>query len=199
MTGSGPWVVVGLGNPGPEYAATRHNVGYLVADVLAERLGVRMARHKRGHARAAEGKAGSPGAMTNVVLVEPLSFMNESGGPVTAIMGFYGAVPERLVVVHDELDIPFSAIRVKFGGGDNGHNGLRSIRRSLGSGEFFRVRVGIGRPPGRQDPADFVLKPFPSAERKDLPEVVDRAADAVTTLMLEGLEPAQNRFNAQQP
>ena len=193
---SSPWLVVGLGNPGPEYAATRHNVGFLVADLLADQYGVRMARHKRGHALAAEGRIGVPGSTTHVVLVEPLSFMNEAGGPVKALMAFYGVEPERLVVVHDELDIPFTAIRAKFGGGDNGHNGLKSIRRAIGTGEFLRVRVGIGRPPGRQDPADYVLKPYPSAERKELPEVVQRAADAVECLITEGLEATQNRFNA---
>jgi PTH1 family peptidyl-tRNA hydrolase len=181
-----PWLVVGLGNPGPEYAATRHNVGFLVTDLVAGRVGARLARHKRGHALAAEGKLGVPGAMTHLVLVEPLSFMNESGGPVKALMGFYGVEPDRLVVVHDELDIPFSTIRVKLGGGDNGHNGLKSIRRALGTGDFFRVRIGIGRPPGRQEPADYVLKPFPSAERTELPEVVDRAADAVESLVTDG-------------
>ena len=193
---SSPWLVVGLGNPGPEYAATRHNVGFLVADLLADQYGVRMARHKRGHALAAEGRIGVPGSTTHVVLVEPLSFMNDSGGPVKALMAFYGVEPDRLVVVHDELDIPFTAIRAKFGGGDNGHNGLKSIRRAIGTGEFLRVRVGIGRPPGRQDPADYVLKPYPSAERKELPEVVQRAADAVECLITEGLEATQNRFNA---
>ena len=192
---SSPWLVVGLGNPGPQYATTRHNVGFLVADRLADEVGARLARHKRGHALAAEGKLGMPGAMTHLVLVEPLSFMNESGGPVKALMGFYGVGPDRLVVVHDELDIPFTAIRVKFGGGDNGHNGLKSIRRALGTGDFFRVRVGIDRPPGRQDPADYVLKPFGSTERTELPEVVQRAADAVESLVTEGLDRTQNRFN----
>ena len=192
---SSPWLVVGLGNPGPEYAATRHNVGFLVTDLLADQARVRLARHKRGHALAAEAKIGIPGSMTHLVLVEPLSFMNESGGPVKALMGFYGVGPDRLIVVHDELDIPFQAIRAKLGGGDNGHNGLKSIRKALGTGDFYRVRVGIGRPPGRQDPADFVLKPFPSAERADLPEVVQRAADAVESLVSDGLELTQNRFN----
>lgn len=192
---SSPWLVVGLGNPGPEYATTRHNVGFLVTDLIADQVRVRLARHKRGHALAAEGKLGLPGAMTHLVLVEPLSFMNESGGPVKALMGFYGVEPDRLVVVHDELDIPFGAIRVKLGGGDNGHNGLKSIRRALGTGDFYRVRVGIDRPPGRQDPADYVLKPFGATERKELPEVVQRAADAVECLVTEGLERTQNRFN----
>lgn len=192
---SSPWLVVGLGNPGPEYATTRHNVGFLVADRLADTIGARLARHKRGHALAAEGKLGIPGALTHLVIVEPLSFMNESGGPVKALMGFYGVAPDRLVVVHDELDIPFAAIRVKLGGGDNGHNGLKSIRRALGTGDFYRVRVGIDRPPGRQDPADYVLKPFGSTERRELPEVVQRAADAVECLVTEGLDVTQNRFN----
>ncbi len=188
--------MVGLGNPGPEYAATRHNVGFLVADVLADQVGARLARHKRGHALAAEGKLGLPGSTLHLVLVEPLSFMNESGGPVKALMEFYRAGPERLVVIHDELDIPFSSIRIKHGGGDNGHNGLKSIRRAIGTGDFYRVRVGIGRPPGRQDPADYVLKPFPAAERRELPEVVQRAADAVECLVTDGLEATQNRFNS---
>ena len=133
--------------------------------------------------------------MHRLVLVEPLSFMNESGGPVKALMSFYGIDTDRLIVVHDELDLPFAALRVKFGGGDNGHNGLKSIRRATGTGDFLRVRAGIGRPPGRQDPAAFVLKPFSSSERRDLPEFVDRCADAVESLVSEGLERTQNRFN----
>lgn len=190
-----PWLVVGLGNPGPEYAATRHNIGFLVIDALAERTGVKLARHKRAHALAAEAKVGVPGAMHRLVLAEPMSFMNESGGPVAALMAFYGIEPDRLIVVHDELDLPFASLRVKFGGGDNGHNGLKSIRRSIGTGDYLRVRAGIGRPPGRQDPAAFVLKPFASAERRELPEFVDRCADAVESLVSEGLERTQNRFN----
>ncbi|HAN70496.1 MAG TPA: aminoacyl-tRNA hydrolase [Actinobacteria bacterium] len=190
-----PWLVAGLGNPGPEYAATRHNIGFLVVDALAARDGVRLARHKRGHALAAEAKTGAPGSMHRIVLVEPLSFMNESGGPVKALMAFYGVDPDRLIVIHDELDLPFDALRVKEGGGDNGHNGLKSIRRALGTGDFLRVRAGIGRPPGRQDPAAFVLKPFASAERSELPSFVDRCADAVESLVADGLERTQNRFN----
>lgn len=194
MSGS-PWLVVGLGNPGAEYAATRHNVGFLVVDLLAERLGVRLARHKRGHALAAEAKLGLPGSLTPLVLVEPLSFMNASGGPVKALAAFYGVAADRMVVVHDELDLPFGTIRTKQGGGDNGHNGLKSLRGSLGTGDFYRVRVGVGRPPGRQDPADWVLKGFGATERRELPEVVDRAADTVECLLTEGLEATQNRFN----
>lgn len=190
-----PWLIAGLGNPGPEYAATRHNIGFLVVDALADRTGVKMARHKRAHSLAAEAKVGVPGSMHRVVLAQPLSFMNESGGPVKALMAFYGVEPDHLIVIHDELDLPFAALRVKFGGGDNGHNGLKSIRRSIGSGDFLRVRAGIGRPPGRQDPAAFVLKPFASAERRELPEFIDRCSDAVESLVTDGLERTQNRYN----
>jgi len=193
---SHPWLVVGLGNPGPEYASTRHNIGAMSASLLAEQCSARMARHKRAHAQAAEAKIGLPGAMQSVVIVVPLSYMNESGGPVKSLLSFYGIEPDRMIVAHDELDIPFSSLRVKFGGGDNGHNGLKSIRKALGTGDFFRVRLGIGRPPGRQDPADFVLKPFGSTERKELPDLVTRGADAIESLVVNGLEITQNRFNA---
>lgn len=191
------WLVVGLGNPGPQYAGNRHNVGFMVIDELAARTGAKMGRHKRAVAAAAETRVGTPGmaGATRAVLAEPLSFMNDSGGPVKALMVFYGVGPDRLVVVHDELDIAFGTLRLKLGGGDNGHNGLKSIRRSIGTGDFYRVRVGIGRPPGRQDAADFVLRDFSGAERKEVALLVDRGADAVETLMLDGLERAQNVFN----
>lgn len=192
---SGPWLIAGLGNPGPEYAATRHNIGFLVVDELAARCGVSLARHKRAHAVAAEAKIGLPGSNQRLVLVEPLSFMNESGGPVKALMGFYDVPVERLIVIHDELDLPFDALRVKNGGGDNGHNGLKSIRKALGTGDFLRVRGGIGRPPGRMDAAAFVLKPFSSTERPSLPMFIDRLADATLSLVEDGLERTQNRFN----
>ncbi len=189
------WLIVGLGNPGPKYAATRHNIGFAVVDGLAVQLGARLGRHKRALAFAAEGRFGPPGAGDSVVLVEPLSFMNESGGPVKALMGFYGVEAGQLIVVHDELDLPLGSIRTKLGGGDNGHNGLRSIRSSLGSGDFFRVRVGIGRPNGRQDPADYVLSAFGSAERAELPLLTERAGQATESLVLEGLERTQQAFN----
>ena len=189
------WLVAGLGNPGPKYAATRHNIGFAVVDGLAAQVGSKLARHKRAMALAAEGRFGSPGSSESVVLVEPLLFMNESGGPVKALMGFYGVDAANLVVVHDELDLPLGSLRIKFGGGDNGHNGLRSIRSSLGTGDFFRVRVGIGRPTGRQDPADYVLSGFGSAERADLPLVTERAEQAVESLVLNGLERTQQSFN----
>jgi PTH1 family peptidyl-tRNA hydrolase len=193
---SSPWLVIGLGNPGPEYASTRHNVGAMALDVVSESTSARLARHKRAHALAAEGRIGVPGQLTHLVLGRPLSYMNESGGPVKGLMDFYGVEPDRLIVLHDELDISFAALRVKFGGGDNGHNGLKSIRKSIGSGDFFRIRLGIGRPPGRQDPAEFVLRPFGSAERKELPDLLDRGAGAVEGLIVDGLESTQNRFNA---
>ncbi|MGW5364565.1 aminoacyl-tRNA hydrolase [Actinopolymorpha pittospori] len=189
-----PWLVVGLGNPGPTYAAHRHNIGHQVVDLLAERMGGKLRPHPRGRAEVLEGRLGGvPGV--RAVLATPRSYMNESGGPVASLATFYKVEPGQIVVVHDELDIPFAALRLKLGGGDNGHNGLRSIRRSLGTGDFLRVRCGIGRPPGRQDPADFVLSPFGSTERKELPFFLDRAADAVESLVTAGLEQSQNSYH----
>jgi peptidyl-tRNA hydrolase, PTH1 family len=188
------WLVVGLGNPGPAYAGHRHTVGHLVVQELADRVGGRFRAHKTGRAEVVEGRLGGPGG-PRVVLARLRCYMNESGGPVAALAAFYKVPVEQIVAVHDELDIPFDTLRVKRGGGDNGHNGLRSMRASLGSGEFYRVRVGIGRPPGRQSPADFVLSDYSSVERKLLPFQVDRAADAVETLVGSGLEETQSRFN----
>ncbi len=189
------WMIVGLGNPGPEYANTRHNAGFFVVDELAARMRGTLGRHKRAMASVLEGRFGTPGSDERVVLVEPWSFMNASGGPVKALMSFYDVDIEHLVVVHDELDLPLGSVRLKLGGGDGGHNGLKSLRSSLGSGEFARARFGIGRPPGRQDPAEFVLKPFTGTERDEIPEIVNRCADAVETLVLRGVEQAQNHFN----
>ena len=196
----GPWLVVGLGNPGPKYARTRHNVGYLVTDLLAERMAGSAAAwkaHRSGRAQVVEGRLGGvPGQPgPRVVLGRARSYMNESGGPVSTLLGFYKIPTERLVVVHDEVDIPFGALRLKLGGGDNGHNGLKSLRRSLGTGDFYRVRVGVGRPPGRRPTADYVLADFTAAERRDLDTDVDRAADAVDCLVSEGLAKAQNVYN----
>lgn len=194
------WLVVGLGNPGTQYAATRHNIGFWVVDVLARRSGERLARHKRAVASTAQVRIGGPGPTgTPAVLVEPLSFMNDSGGPVKALMSFYDVAVEHLVVVHDELDLPLGRLRIKRGGGDNGHNGLRSIRSALGTGDFTRVRLGIGRPPGRQDPAEFVLKAFSSAERAEASVMAEEGADAVEELLTRGLAAAQNAFNAADP
>ena len=193
MTGSDAWLVVGLGNPGPSYAADRHNVGYLVADVLAARMGGTFRAHKSGRASVLEGRLRLGGP--RVVLGRPRAYMNESGGPVGTLLSFYKLTPDRLVVVHDELDLPFDTLRVKFGGGDNGHNGLRSVRSALGTGDFYRVRLGIGRPPGRQSVSDFVLSPFAQAEREVVPVQVERAADAVESLVDSGLSATQGAFN----
>jgi peptidyl-tRNA hydrolase, PTH1 family len=191
------WLVVGLGNPGPAYAGHRHNVGYLVDDVLAERMGSPFRAHKSGRADVVEGRLGVPGALgPRVVLARPRCYMNETGGPVKQLATFYKVPPERIVAIHDELDIGFGTLRVKLGGGDNGHNGLRSMRGSLGTGDFYRVRAGIGRPPGRQEVADFVLSNYSTVERRELPFQVDHAADAVETLVTEGLERTQQRFNS---
>ncbi|WZH54127.1 MAG: aminoacyl-tRNA hydrolase [Nocardioides alkalitolerans] len=190
------WLVVGLGNPGPSYAGNRHNVGYLVVDELAQRWGSRFRAHKTGRADVVEGRVGAPGSPgPRVVLAKPRSYMNEVGGPVKALATFYKIAPERVVAVHDELDIAFGTLRLKLGGGDNGHNGLKSMRSSLGTGDFHRVRAGIGRPPGRQDVADFVLADYSRTEQKELPFQVGDAADAVECLVAEGLEQAQQRFN----
>lgn len=187
------WLVVGLGNPGPRYELTRHNVGQLVLDELADRRAEAFRAHK-ANARVAETWLRPGGA--KVILAKPNSFMNVSGGPVSALARFYGIAPERVIVVHDELDIPFDSIRLKTGGGHGGHNGVRDVAKALGTPDFPRVRVGIGRPPGRQDPADWVLDPWNSAERSQLPVVIDEAADAVELLVGEGLVAAQQKHHA---
>jgi len=190
MSEPGPWLVVGLGNPGPQYVANRHNAGHLIVEILADRVGGNFKAHKSRN-EVVETRFGDD----RVVLAKPRCYMNESGGPVASLRDFFKVEVERLIVVHDELDLPFGAIRLKLGGGDNGHNGLKSLRRSLGSGEFHRVRLGIGRPPGRQDPADWVLRDWSAAERKDIDLHLERAADAVETLIAEGLARAQNIYN----
>ncbi|GGM74488.1 peptidyl-tRNA hydrolase [Longimycelium tulufanense] len=183
-------LVVGLGNPGPAYAGNRHNVGFMVLDELVGRIGGKFKAHKGG-AEVLEGRL----AGRRVVLAKPRAFMNLSGGPVAGTARFYKVQPASLVVVHDELDIDFGAVRLKLGGGEGGHNGLRSISKSVGTRDYYRVRVGIGRPPGRMDPADYVLRDFSSVERKELPFVLDRCADAVESLLTDGLEVAQNKFH----
>ena len=187
------WLVVGLGNPGPKYAATRHNVGQMVVDELAARRGESFREHKAG-ARVVETWV-RPGG-DKLVLAKPNSFMNVSGAPVGALARFYSVDPERVVLVHDELDIPFDTIKLKVGGGHGGHNGIRDVARVLTTPDFPRVRVGIGRPPGRQDPADWVLAPFGAAERPNLPILVSDAADAVEQLVEEGLLAAQQKHHA---
>lgn len=194
MADNDVWLVVGLGNPGPTYAGTRHNVGYLVADELASRLGSGFRRHKSGRADVVEGRL-EPGT-PRLVLARARAYMNELGGPVAALAHFYKVDPGHVIAIHDELDIDFGTLRVKFGGGDNGHNGLKSMRSALGTGEFYRVRAGIGRPSGRQSPADFVLSRYSATERKELPFQVGDAADAVACLTVSGLAETQQRFNS---
>ncbi|MEV4479430.1 aminoacyl-tRNA hydrolase [Micromonospora coxensis] len=190
---AGPWLVVGLGNPGREYAGNRHNVGFMVADLLAGRVGARFGRHKRAVAEVAEGRLGFGGP--KLVLVKPLTYMNLSGGPVAALAQFHKIPADRVIAVHDELDIPYGQLRIKLGGGEGGHNGLRSMSKSLGTKDYVRVRFGIGRPPGRQDPADYVLSDFGATERKELEFLVDRAADVVESVVSKGVEPTQNAYH----
>lgn len=197
MTDSAPWVVVGLGNPGDRYAGNRHNVGAMVAGELSRRYTSPLRAHKT-RVSAAQVRlgmvAGRPGPAG--VIAVPHSYMNESGGPVKALMGFFGAGPDRLIVVHDELDVDAGQVRLKLGGGEGGHNGLRAISRALGTRDYLRVRVGIGRPPGRMDAADFVLRDFSKDERAELPFLLGDAADAVELLAQEGLLVAQQRYHS---
>ena len=194
MTDTAPWLIVGLGNPGPEYARHRHNIGFMVADLLAQRAGLRLSRHRRVAADVAEGRLRIGGP--RIVLVKPLTFMNLSGGPVAGLAQFYKVPVAQVIAVHDELDVPYEQLRLKQGGGEGGHNGLRSISSALGTKDYLRVRVGIGRPPGRMDPADFVLRDFSATERKELPFLVGDAADAVELLVTQGLVVAQQKFHS---
>lgn len=187
------WLIVGLGNPGPQYEHTRHNIGQMVVDELVSRRNERYSAHK-ANARVVETwlRPGGP----KMVLAKPNSYMNVSGGPVSGLAKYYGVAPERVIVVHDELDIPFDSLRMKSGGGHGGHNGVRDTAKALDTPDFLRVRVGIGRPPGRQDPADWVLAPFPAAQREELSLAVQDAADAVEEIVENGLLSAQQRFHA---
>ena len=190
---SDTWLIVGLGNPGPNYAKTRHNIGQMVLDELAKEVGGSFKKHSKASAVVVEGRLGFGGP--KVILMKSLGYMNTSGGPVSAIAKFYSIDPDHIIVVHDELDIPFDTIKVKIGGGEGGHNGLRDITKALGSKDYYRVRTGIGRPPGRMDTADFVLKPFSSIEAKDLPFLISHAADATMMLVKEGLLATQQRYH----
>jgi len=200
----GPWLVVGLGNPGPQYAGNRHNVGQMVVDELARRAGVTFGSRasgllsRRPQAAVAEARLGVlPGGVPGprVILAKPTTYMNVSGGPVAALAKYYDVPAERTVMVHDELDIPFADVRLKRGGGEGGHNGLRDTTKALGTKDYVRVRVGVGRPPGRMEAADYVLRDFAKAELKDLPWLIDAAADAVEMVVTQGLEAAQLRFH----
>lgn len=191
----GRFLLAGLGNPGPHYGGNRHNVGFLVADELAARLGGKFKKHKAGADILESRVDSSPGRSQRVVVAKPHSFMNLSGGPVAALARFFGIEPGHIVVIHDELDLEYGAVKLKLGGGDNGHNGLRSITKSLGTKDYLRVRFGVGRPPGRMDPAAYVLKDFSGTERRDLAAHLDRCADAVETLVGSGLAATQNTFH----
>jgi peptidyl-tRNA hydrolase, PTH1 family len=190
------WLLVGLGNPGPRYELTRHNVGQMAIDVLAGRRGETLKAHK-SNARVVETWLRPGGA--KLILAKPNTFMNVSGGPVASLAKFYGIEPDHIIVLHDELDIPFDTIKLKIGGGHGGHNGVRDIAKALDSAEFARVRIGIGRPAGRQDPADWVLDPFGPTERKNLPILLADAADAAEQVVDEGLVAAQQKHHAPRP
>ncbi|MEJ6760408.1 MAG: aminoacyl-tRNA hydrolase [Candidatus Planktophila sp.] len=189
------WLVVGLGNPGDQYAATRHNVGQMVIDHLAKRHSVKLSSHK-SRTEIAAYKLGVGIDAHSIILAKSKSYMNETGGPIKALANFYSVAPEKIIILHDELDIPFSAIRAKVAGGDNGHNGLKSLTSSFDTPDYFRVRLGIGRPMGEQDPADFVLKQFSKEEKRTLGEFIDRAADCVEFLIEKGLDLTQSKFNS---
>ncbi|OBK24206.1 aminoacyl-tRNA hydrolase [Mycobacterium asiaticum] len=191
-SGRYPQLVVGLGNPGETYARTRHNLGFMVADVLAARLGAKFKAHKRSGAEIVTGRLGG----RSVVLAKPRCYMNESGRQVGPLAKFYSVPPAGIIIVHDELDLEFARIRLKLGGGEGGHNGVRSVASALGTKDFQRVRIGIGRPPGRKDPAAYVLEAFTAAERAEVPTICEQAADATELLLEMGLEPAQNRVHA---
>jgi PTH1 family peptidyl-tRNA hydrolase len=188
------WLVVGLGNPGDQYAATRHNIGQMVIDELAKRHSVKFSSHK-SRTDIAAYKIGYGADSHSIILGKSKGYMNETGGPVKALANFYSVEPQNIIALHDELDIPFSAIRTKIAGGDNGHNGLKSMTSAFGTAEYFRIRLGIGRPMGEQDPADFVLKAFSKVEQKELGDFITRSADAVESLITNGLELTQQNFN----
>ena len=192
------WLVIGLGNPGAKYAGNRHNVGAMVVDTLAGRMAGSLTAHKAG-AAVLDGRLGVlPGGVPGprVIVAKPSTYMNTSGRPVAGLCQFYGVESENLIVVHDELDIPEHALRLKRGGGEGGHNGLKSITSTTGTKNYIRLRFGIGRPPGRQDPADYVLRPFSSAERADLPTLLERGADAIEDVIGNGLEKATMRLHS---
>ena len=189
------WLVVGLGNPGDQYAATRHNIGQMVIDELARRHSVKFSSHK-SRTDIAAFKLGVGIDAHSVIIGKSKSYMNETGGPVKALANFYSVEPTKIIALHDELDIPFAAIRTKLAGGDNGHNGLKSMTSSFGTPDYYRIRLGIGRPMGQQDPADFVLKAFSKVEQKDLAEFIDRGADVVESLITKGLEVTQSAYNS---
>src|SRR3954470_15999892 len=193
---TGAWLVVGLGNPGREYERNRHSIGFAVAELLAGRIGARFSAARRAQAVLAEGRLGVGADAPRLIIMKPMTFMNLSGGPVSSLRQFYKVPAGQVVAVHDALDLPYGQLRAKFGGGEGGHNGLRSISQSLGTKDYLRTRFGVGRPPGRQEPADYVLSDFNATERKELEFLVDRAADITESLITRGLEWPQNSYHA---
>jgi PTH1 family peptidyl-tRNA hydrolase len=197
-----PWLIVGLGNPGPAYAGHRHNIGAMVVEELAARAGANLRSHKAravaSEVRVSVPPGGPPGGAPGprAVIAIPLTYMNESGGPVAGLMSFYKVSIENLIVIHDDLDIPFAEVRLKLGGGEGGHNGLRSVTKSVGTRDYLRIRVGVGRPPGRMDAADFVLHVFSGSERTEVPLLIGDAADAAEHLVTEGLVAAQQHWHS---
>ena len=189
------WLVVGLGNPGDQYAATRHNVGQMVVDELVRRQNIKLSAHK-SRTEIAAYKLATSESTHSIILSKSKGYMNETGGVIKALANFYSIETKNIIALHDELDISFATIRSKFGGGDNGHNGLKSMTSAFGTPDYFRVRLGIGRPMGQQDPADFVLKAFSKIEQKDLAEFIVHGADVVESLITDGLELTQTRFNS---
>ena len=191
MGSSGPaWIILGLGNPDPEYANTRHNAGAMVVERLAERFGAPL-RKSRNRARVAEVRDGE----RQLVLARPDGYVNESGGPASLLSRYYKAPPDRIVVVHDDIDLADGRIQVRRGGGTAGHNGLKDIVKALGGPDFYRVRIGVGRPPGRKQAADYVLAPIPKRLAEDFAVLVERAADAALDVVRLPLATAQDRHN----
>ena len=191
----GPALIVGLANPGPDYEGTRHNIGWNVLQELASRalpMPASFSTHKRTNCEIAQTRL----ADKPVVLARPRSYMNLSGGPVAAVAKYFSVTPTDIIVIHDEIDIDFGQVRLKRGGGEGGHNGLRSLSGSLGTRDYIRVRAGVGRPPGRMAVADFVLKRFSKLEQPDVPFLIQDAADAVELLLKHGLETAQNQVHS---
>lgn len=188
------WLVVGLGNPGDKYSSTRHNIGFMVADELANRYTGKFSSHKY-RALVSEVRLGVGSEAPKLIIIKPSTYMNDSGNAVAPLAKYFNTAPQQIIAIHDELDIPFNTIRVKLGGGDNGHNGLKSLTQSLSTPDYFRIRVGIGRPTTPQDTADYVLDNFSKAERSVVPDLALRACDAIESLVTKGLEITQQNFN----
>lgn len=192
-----PWLIIGLGNPGAQYANHRHNVGHMVVDALARESDASFSRHRAGahvaQARIGMLPGGRPGPVAQLAYLT--CYMNNSGGPTKALLSYFKTTPDRLIVVHDDLDLAAHALKLKIGGGEGGHNGLRSISQALGTRDYARLRVGVGRPPGRKNPADFVLSDIPTREKADWDVTISRASQALADVVTQGFAPAQQRLH----